>query len=135
MLHTAKNMQKLTLKILNHVFAVHRYAPEHSVPAEVLNMPFFSVTRTDEELSVAVPAHFALESDKADTGWSCLKVMGPLDFGMTGILSEISGVLAAAEISLFAISTYDTDYILIKKQNLTRAAEKLRQKGYTIIYE
>lgn len=128
-------MQHLTLKILKDVFTIHRYAPDRAVPAEVLNAPFFSVTRTDEELSVAVPAHVFLESDKADPDWSCLKIMGPLHFGMTGILSGISGVLAAAEISLFAVSTYDTDYILVKNKKLTRAKDALSQEGYTIIYE
>jgi len=72
-----------------------------------------------------------LNSEKSETGWSRLKVPGPLDFSLTGILAEISAVLAEAEISIFAISTFDTDYILIKTEKLPLAIEALLASGYT----
>ena len=64
-------------------------------------------------------------------GWSCLKIAGPLDFSLTGILADISTVLAEAEISIFAISTFDTDYILVKSEKLPYAKAALLASGYT----
>jgi hypothetical protein len=98
---------------------------------------FFSVTKTEDELSVVceqasiplpVPSELKCEKD-----WRMLKVEGPLDFSLTGILSSLAGPLAAAKISIFAISTFDTDYILVKSENLSRACETLRHSGFTIL--
>jgi uncharacterized protein len=69
---------------------------------------------------------------QAETGWSALKVLGPLDFSITGIMANITGVLAAIGISVFAISTYDTDYILVRHESLSRAQRALRMEGHTV---
>ena len=121
----------LKLAILDSEYTVHRFSPESEVPANALTGNFLSITRTDDELSIVCDADIPLNSDKSESGWSCIKVLGPLDFGLTGILAKIASALAEAEISIFTISTYDTDYILVKKWKLVTAKEVLSQAGYT----
>ncbi len=92
----------------------------------------FFVGKTKDELSVVVPAELKLESLEEESNWRCLEVVGPLGFSMTGILSSVSGALAGAGISIFAISTFDTDYILVKKDKLNEAVSALKKKQFQI---
>lgn len=73
-----------------------------------------------------------IESTQSETRWACIRAIGPLDLDLTGTLAGIAGVLAAAEISLFALSTFDTDYVLVKVDALPRAVAVLREVGYPI---
>jgi hypothetical protein len=91
----------------------------------------FSITRTNEELSIVCAEALVPPGVQVESGWRGLKVAGPLDFALTGILAELSGALARAGISLFAISTYDTDYILVKEKDLEQTVETLLRAGYT----
>ena len=118
----------LKLSILPSEYTIHRFAPESDIPALTGN--FLSITRTEDELSIVCDASISLNSEKSESGWACIKVLGPLDFGLTGILARIASVLAEAEISIFAISTYDTDYILVKREKLVIAKERLSETGY-----
>ena len=93
--------QPLTLKILPDRFAVCRLEPHAELPARVLDEPFFAVVRTDEELSIVLPESSALQDGLIEGGWRVLKVLGPLDFSMIGVLSSIAAPLAQAEISIF----------------------------------
>ena len=70
---------------------------------------------------------------QSERGWRALQVLGPLDFSLTGILAGLAGTLAQAEISLFAISTYDTDYILVRDANLADACQSLQAAGYRVL--
>ena len=126
-------MGSLSLRCLDGQFAIYRYPPQYPVPAAVYASHFLSITKTEEELSIVCDAAIDLEAEKEEHGWSCLKVLGPLDFSLTGILAKLSTVLAKAEISLFAVSTYDTDYILVKSGKLAMAVEVLEAQGYDII--
>jgi len=78
----------------------------------------YSISKSEEELSIVCSSSIQLNSEKCELGWFCIKIIGSLDFSLTGILAEISAVLAEAEISIFAISTFDTDYILVKSEKL-----------------
>ena len=109
---------------------LHHLEADAPIPEVVLESPFFSVTRTLDELSIVVPEGLVLSGTRQELGWSCIKVLGPLDFGLTGILAGISKVLAAEGVSIFAISTFDTDYILIKQEMLDRARRTLETAGY-----
>ncbi len=120
----------LKLALLDEEYTVHRLKSEQDIPAQVFKSDFFSITKTDEELSIVCDAKISLPSEKSEAGWSCIKVLGPLDFALTGILAEISNVLAEAEISIFALSTYDTDYILVKSDALVLAKKALKEAGY-----
>ena len=88
---------------------------------------------TDRELSlVCESARVPAQTLAREDGWRALRVDGTLDFSLTGILSKLATVLAEAQIGIFAVSTYDTDYILVKQENLDRAVEALKRAGYRV---
>ena len=94
---------------------------------------FYFIGRTDEELSLVcrtedVPAN-TLERDD---GWRAFRIQGVLDFSLIGILARLSGILAEHEIGIFAVSTYNTDYILVKEENFEEALRVLSLEGYVI---
>lgn len=122
---------KLQLSILENFFTIHRFPPNHVIPKQVYESEFYSISKTEDELSIVCSSSTQLNAEKTEIDWSCIKVLGPLDFSLTGILADISAVLAEAEISIFAISTYDTDYILVKSEKLPGAKEALLASGYT----
>jgi hypothetical protein len=123
---------KLSLTLLEQTFTVHRLSPDAKIPPTALRTPFFSITRTDDELSLVLPASVEIESDRSEAGWACFKVEGPLEFGMVGVLAGIAGALARAGVSIFTLSTFDTDYILVKREQAPVALEALLSAGYQV---
>ena len=100
---------------------------------DALAEPFCFVGKTDEELSLVCPIDAVPERTLSrDDGWRMFGIVGTLDFSLIGVLANISRALADAGVGLFAVSTYNTDYILVKKENLLRALEALRAAGYEI---
>lgn len=99
-----------------------------------LNNEFYFVGKTGEEISlVCITADVPHNLIARDDGWKCIKIQGVLDFSLIGILSEISAILAQNEIAIFAVSTFNTDYILVKKENFERALKLLSLHGYCIV--
>ena len=91
----------------------------------------YFIGNTDAELSlVCEPDKTPANTLAREDGWRAARVVGQLDFSLTGILSGIAAILADAEVGIFAVSTYDTDYILVKEENLDRAVEALKKAGY-----
>ena len=104
------------------------------LPESLLDDGFCCVARTDDELSVVCETGKVPEDVIArEDGLRALKVQGPLDFGLVGILAGISTVLANVSVPLFAISTYDTDYVLVKEENLELAIAALRDEGFIVV--
>ena len=130
------NMEKkiLTMKLLKEKYVVCRLDENELIPEWVQSGDFFSITRTAEELSMICSEENILEDIKCEKDWRILKVEGPLDFSLIGILASISSILAKREISIFAISTYDTDYILVKNNDIDNTIEALKSEKYEIIY-
>ena len=93
---------------------------------------FLSITWTDREISVVSRAGEEPPEARVEPGWRALVVAGPLDFGLTGIMAELSGALAQAGVSLFALSTFDTDYLLVKEASVARALAALEARGHTV---
>lgn len=112
-------------------YAVCRLDPRSSPSPPVEG--FYSVTRTLHELSVVCRSENAPDGAEREDGWSLLEVEGPLEFGVVGVLARITGALADAGVSLFAISTHDTDYILVKEESMDRAVDALRKNGIEIV--
>ena len=99
-----------------------------------LEKDFYFIGKTDEELSLVcrtedVPA----DTSDRDDGWRAFRIQGVLDFSLIGILSKLSGILAENNIGIFAVSTFNTDYILVKKENFHRAMTVLAEAGYIIL--
>ena len=120
----------LVLTVLSETFMIHKLSPDASIPEEILKSNYYSVSKTENELSLVCSEEIEVQSLESSKGWKCLKVKGPLDFNLTGILAGISDILAQANISIFAISTFDTDYLLVRSQDLSSARNKLRKAGY-----
>ncbi|CRX39214.1 ACT domain-containing protein [Estrella lausannensis] len=118
-------MPKLTLSCMPDLFAIARLNPLDNIPAWSLQGSFFAITKTEDELSIVCQDKFVPNGVKVERGWRGFKVEGPLDFGLTGILSSLTKPLAEAKISIFALSTFDTDYLLVKQENLEKAATTL----------
>ena len=105
-----------------------------STDAIDLSREFYFLGKTDEELSLVCRTEDAPKETVArEDGWKGFRIQGTLDFSLIGILSKLSGLLAAHEIGIFAVSTYNTDYILVKKDNLERTQQVLQSEGYEIL--
>ncbi len=123
------------LTLLPHTYAVCRLDRHAPIPDWGTRSPFFSVTRTAEGLSVVCPDAQVPEGVTRESGWKALMVEGPLDFSLTGVLASLTAPLARAGISIFALSTYDTDYLMVKKGQLEKTIEVLEVEGYDIVIE
>lgn len=122
------------LVVLGDRLAVCRVGSDEPLPAwaKASKDEFFSATRTREEVSIIVAESRAPEAAKCERGFRLLKVQGPLDFSLVGIIAGLSGTLADASVSIFAFSTYDTDYVMVKQADLERAVSALRKAGYRV---
>lgn len=122
----------LTMQVQPETLAVCRLDAAAPLPDWAMGGSFSALTRTADELSVICPQSSVPPGVTCEPNWRALKVEGQLDFAMVGVLAGISGALADARISLFAISTFDTDYILVKETDLPGAVSALRSAGYEV---
>lgn len=124
---SASGPPALTLTWLPGAYAACRLAPDASIPSWAERADgFTSITRTDEELSIVADEAVVPGDVAAERNWVGLRVVGPLDFSLIGILATLTNALAERRISVFAISTYDTDYLLVKRADARRADAALR---------
>jgi uncharacterized protein len=114
-------------------YAVCQFSADAPLPDWLPTSGFISVTRTSEELSIVCPDHSTPAHLKADLGWVCLKLEGPFSFSLTGILSSFIAPLSDNAIPIFAISTYDTDYVLIKQGFADAGLDVLAKAGHTLV--
>lgn len=121
----------MKLKTLDYDLTVCKVA---SIADVDLNTDFFFIGKTDEEISlVCRTGDTPQQTTERDDGWKGFRIQGVLDFSLIGILSKLSGILAENEIGIFAVSTYNTDYILVKKENFHRAMNVLSEAGYEFV--
>jgi hypothetical protein len=123
----------LRLQLLPENLAVCRLEPDCPVPDWATQGPFYSVTRTVDELSVVCLERAVPEDVKAERGWRILRVEGPLDFALTGVLARLTTPLAEAGVSVFALSTYDADYLLVRDRDVPAAVAALRAAGHSVV--
>ncbi|MBU3136070.1 ACT domain-containing protein [Clostridium gasigenes] len=127
------SQEKLTMKLLKEKYGVCRLDKANSIPNWAIEGEFYSITKTEDELSIVCLQESIPTDIKYEKDWKVLKVEGPLDFALVGILACISSLMASQGISIFAISTYDTDYILIKEKDIDNAIELLLNDKYAVI--
>lgn len=122
---------KLQLQLLDGEFAVCKLKNRNDA---VMQGKFISLTVTDDEISLVCPEENVPEECLAvEHGWRCIKISGPLDFSLIGILADVSSALAKKQISIFAVSTYNTDYILVKTDRIKDAVKALNEQGCTFL--
>ncbi|HLJ85478.1 MAG TPA: ACT domain-containing protein [Candidatus Angelobacter sp.] len=126
------NRHLLKYSIFPGAFAVCRLPSDAPIPEWSLTGAFQHATRTPEELSVICPMEHVPDGMKADGPWMCLKLAGPFAFLQTGVLASFLDPLAQAWVPIFAVSTYDTDYVFIKEEFYGIAFEALRGAGHEI---
>lgn len=123
----------LSLKVIPGCFAVSRLDANDEVPAWV-GGEFYSVSRTGNELSIVCEQGLVPKGIRSEPNWKVLEVSGPLAFTEIGVLSSLAGPLAAAGISIFVLSTFDTDYLLISEDRLNEAKNVLTAAGHVISF-
>ena|SRR5579885_1212726 len=128
-----ESRRRLKFSILTGHFAVCRLPAESVMPAWAELGSFVSVTRTPEELSIVCPYENVPKEERPESTWTCLKLQGPFAFTETGILGAFLEPLAMAGVGIFAISTYDTDYVLIQQQNIERGLAALQDAGHELV--
>jgi hypothetical protein len=125
-------MNRMRLSILPAIFSISRLSPTEQIPAWASQGSFFTVTRTDEELSIVCEQELVPTGVKAECDWRCIKLHGPIPFATTGVIAALTRPLADAKISVSAIATYDTDYLLVKADTLAAAVLALKSAGFDI---
>jgi hypothetical protein len=127
------DFRKHSLEILPERMAVCRFEPAATLPDWIGEAGFYSIIRTDEELTIVCPEARVEQTTTSETGWRCFKVQGLLDFSETGIIFSVTRPLAENGVSVFAISTFDTDYFMVKEEDLAKAIDALTAAGHEII--
>ena len=121
----------MELKRLEHDLTVCKVKSESDLD---LTKEFYFIGKTDEELSLVCRTEDVPQNTiEREDGWKGFRIQGVLDFSLIGILSKISGILAKNEIGIFAVSTFNTDYILVKQENFEKALQALAAAGYNIV--
>jgi hypothetical protein len=125
-------MAALTLVVMDDTFAISELPADAPLPGWAQGGPFVSMTRTPDEVSIVCREEDVPVGVNSERGWRCLRVAGPLAFSAVGILASLIEPMARAGIPVFVVSTFDTDYLLIKAGDFDRAVEELRQAGHTV---
>ena len=121
----------MELKRIDHKLSVCKVADILNID---LTADFYFIGKTDDELSLVCRTEDTPQNTiERDDGWKAFRIQGVLDFSLIGILSKLSGILAEHKIGIFAVSTYNTDYILVKEENYETALTVLASEGYTIV--
>jgi hypothetical protein len=129
------DLRKLTLKILPNRLAVCRLDADALLPDWIDESGFYSITRTEEELTIVCDEALVALGTTSETGWRCIKVEGPLAFSEIGIVFSLTRPLAESGVSVFLISTFDTDYLMVKEKDLAEAIDVLTAAGHRVVTE
>lgn len=126
-------MEKQTLSVLKPTFAIHSLSEDTAIPAAVLSSDFYFIGKTNDELSLVVKQDIPIDALESDYDWQVIEVLGPLNLSMVGIMADISAVLASAKVSIFVVSTFETDYFLVKSKSIDTAIKALKNAKYDFL--
>jgi uncharacterized protein len=122
--------------VLKGKYSIYKFKNGSALPGWIYSSDFYSVTRTKDELSVvAIQSDLISEDIPCSNGWRIFKIEGPLDFSLVGIIADISAIFKVKKIPIFTISTFETDYILVKQKDLGAGMKALRDQGHQISTE
>ncbi len=125
-------MKALELSVLPGEFAICRLDPADPIPDWAMAGEWFAITRTSRELSVVTRQDRVPADVRSVPGWRCLEVQGPLEFSEVGIIASLAGPLAGSGISISVIATHDTDYLMVRENDLDLALETLTRAGHRV---
>ncbi|HVN58247.1 MAG TPA: ACT domain-containing protein [Bacteroidales bacterium] len=124
----------MDLKVLPAIYTVYRFETHAELPSWIYDSEFYSVTMTGDEISVVTLHHDSVPPGvRYEEGWRIIRICGQLDFSLVGIISEISGILKESRIPVFVISSFDTDYIMVKSARLGNAIDALSGQGHKFL--
>jgi len=116
-------------------FGIYRMGPKEPIPTWALSARFFSITRTEQELSLVCEEDKVPPGINQESGWRCLRVVGPIPFSMVGVIASLTAPLAKQGVSVFVVSTFDTDYLLVKENQFESAINTLKSEGIPFLGE
>jgi uncharacterized protein len=122
----------MKLYVLDELYAIVRLEPDADLPEWLRGGHFWSATRTDSELSLVCREDDVPRAASAERGWCALELAGPLDFSLTGVVAALVTPLAEAEVPIFILSTFETDYLLVRERDLHRSVEALTGAGHEV---
>ena len=123
----------MNLKILSGKYQIVKLNLTNKLPKNIFNQEFYSITQTADEISIVIDEKISIPSDNIEIGWRIIKIAGVLEFNLIGVIAKISKVLADNSISIFVISTFNTDYILIKERYIDSAKRILIENNYSFV--
>jgi hypothetical protein len=126
------NLHQLLLTVFPGTYAIARFAPDQSIPFDYTNSLFYTVSKTDQELSLVCEERLVRADEKAERGRRLIRVESTLAFSLTGIVASLAAPLADASVSIFVVSTYDTDYLLVNEGDLDQAVAVLERAGHKV---
>jgi hypothetical protein len=124
--------RSLTFDVLSDRLAIARLEPDSDLPKWADSPVFCAVTRTSEELSIVCPEADVPSGVRCERGWRAIKIVGPLEFEAVGVVLSLGAPLAEAGVSIFVVSTYDTDYVLVREEQLETALTALAERRHTL---
>ena len=124
---------QLKFRRLSGPYVVVRFAPDEPVPEWAMKGEFISISRSADELSIVCPAENLPHDVEAKLHWICLKLEGPFAFSLTGVLLSFIEPLSSKGIPIFAVSTYDTDYVLVQEEWIGATLNALRNAGHQLV--
>ena len=125
----------MVLELLDKEYSIYKFNVKNQLDTNIFNNDFISITKTKDEISIVAISGSFENFDKKEDDWKMFKINGILDFSLTGVISKISTILANSGISIFVISTYNTDYIMVKKNKKEETIKIFEKNNYEIEYE
>ena len=122
----------MKLHTLDELYAIVRLEPDAELPDWVRGGHFWSVTRSENELSVVCREEDVPTDASAERGWCALELAGPLDFSLTGVVAALVTPLADAEVPILVLSTFETDYLFVRERDLERSVDALAEAGHSV---
>jgi hypothetical protein len=125
--------RELNIKLFNNKYGICQLKHDEDIPNWLNREHFYSITKTSDELSIVCVQDTIPNSIKCEKEWRLLKIEGKFDFSLIGILASLASILAKAGVGIFAISSYDTDYILVKDKDIEKAVRALSNGNHQVI--
>jgi uncharacterized protein len=128
-------MRSLDLKVFPGEYSILKFPPTADIPSWIFSSAFMSITRAEDEISIVIPSGQIKTEFEESKAWRLLKLIGPFDFNLTGILASVLNPLAEEGIGIFALSTYNTDYVMVQSKDLDATTKVLKAASHNVLVD